>query len=148
MTIGSVLTVVCLFALLFYVHKVARAIVADNIMARVAHDLHENVHSMLLGQVRAVTPCRKTSRRWSTLCRWAERSRRRRVVGADDTSAGLGIGGPPPSSRPGRRTSRSVAAVPFPVRVCRPEAPQPSLDIHVRSPAERSQLAERRHRGG
>ncbi|WP_262029202.1 DUF2254 domain-containing protein [Microvirga sp. Mcv34] len=46
-TIGSVLTVVCLFALLFYVHKVARAIVADNIVARVAHDLHNNVRSML-----------------------------------------------------------------------------------------------------
>lgn len=46
-TIGSVLTVVCLFALLFYVHKVARAIVADSIVARVANDLHRNVRGML-----------------------------------------------------------------------------------------------------
>ncbi|MFC1457984.1 DUF2254 domain-containing protein [Microvirga arabica] len=46
-TIGSVLTILCLFALLFYVHKVARAIVADSIVARVADDLHNNVHDML-----------------------------------------------------------------------------------------------------
>src|ERR687889_365283 len=46
-TVGSALTVVCLFALLFYVHKVARAIVADSIVARVAHDLHDDVRSML-----------------------------------------------------------------------------------------------------
>jgi uncharacterized membrane protein len=46
-TVGSALTVVCLFALLFYVHKVARAIVADSIVARVAHDLHNGVRSML-----------------------------------------------------------------------------------------------------
>jgi uncharacterized membrane protein len=46
-TIGSALTVICLFALLFYVHKVARAIVADSVVARVAEDLHNNVHDML-----------------------------------------------------------------------------------------------------
>jgi len=46
-TVGSALTVVCLFALLFYVHKVARAIVADSIVARVARDLHNDVRSML-----------------------------------------------------------------------------------------------------
>lgn len=46
-TIGSALTVVCLFALLFYVHKIARAIVADSIVARVAGDLHEAVRGML-----------------------------------------------------------------------------------------------------
>jgi len=46
-TIGSVLTVACLFALLFYVHKIARAIVADNIVARVAGDLHDAIHGML-----------------------------------------------------------------------------------------------------
>lgn len=46
-TVGSALTVVCLFALLFYVHKVARAIVADSIVARVAHDLHDRIGSML-----------------------------------------------------------------------------------------------------
>src|SRR5215207_2666553 len=33
-TIGSALTVICLFALLFYVHKIARAIIADSIVAR------------------------------------------------------------------------------------------------------------------
>ncbi|SCY93494.1 Predicted membrane protein [Microvirga guangxiensis] len=56
-TIGSVLTIVCLFALLFYVHKVARAIVADSIVARVAHDLHHSIDSMLQkegGAARAV----------------------------------------------------------------------------------------------
>jgi uncharacterized membrane protein len=46
-TIGSALTVVCLFALLFYVHKIARAIIADSIVARVAGDLHNDIHSML-----------------------------------------------------------------------------------------------------
>ncbi|MGO4573296.1 DUF2254 domain-containing protein [Microvirga sp. 2TAF3] len=46
-TIGSALTVVCLFALLFYVHKVARAIVADNIIAQVADDLHRAIRDML-----------------------------------------------------------------------------------------------------
>ncbi len=46
-TIASALTVVCLFALLFYVHKVARAIVADSIVARVAHELHDRIGSML-----------------------------------------------------------------------------------------------------
>ncbi len=46
-TIGSVLTVVCLFALLFYVHKIARAIIADSIVARVAGDLHNDIRSML-----------------------------------------------------------------------------------------------------
>jgi uncharacterized membrane protein len=46
-TIGSALTVICLFALLFYVHKIARAIIADSIVARVAGDLHNDIHSML-----------------------------------------------------------------------------------------------------
>jgi uncharacterized membrane protein len=46
-TIASALTVVCLFALLFYVHKVARAIVADSIVAKVAGDLHRTVREML-----------------------------------------------------------------------------------------------------
>ena len=46
-TIGSVLIVVCLFALLFYVHKIARAIVADSIVARVADDLRNNVRGLL-----------------------------------------------------------------------------------------------------
>ena len=46
-TIGSALTVICLFALLFYVHKIARAIIADSIVARVAGDLHNDIRSML-----------------------------------------------------------------------------------------------------
>jgi len=46
-TIGSALTVICLFALLFYVHKIARSIIADNIVAQVAGDLHRNISSML-----------------------------------------------------------------------------------------------------
>lgn len=46
-TVGSALTVVCLFALLFYVHKIARAIIADSIVARVAGDLNDDILSML-----------------------------------------------------------------------------------------------------
>jgi uncharacterized membrane protein len=46
-TVGSVLTVVCLYALLFYVHKIARATVADNVVAQVADDLRRDIHSML-----------------------------------------------------------------------------------------------------
>jgi uncharacterized membrane protein len=46
-TIGSALTVICLFALLFYVHKIARAIIADSIVARVAGDLHNDIRNML-----------------------------------------------------------------------------------------------------
>lgn len=46
-TIGSGLTIVCLFALLFYVHKIARAIVADNVVARVAGDLQNDIRSIL-----------------------------------------------------------------------------------------------------
>jgi uncharacterized membrane protein len=46
-TAGSALTVVCLFALLFYVHKIAGAIIADNIVARVAEDLHRDIRGIL-----------------------------------------------------------------------------------------------------
>jgi len=46
-TIGSALTIVCLFALLFYVHKIARSIIADNIVTRVAADLHRNIRDIL-----------------------------------------------------------------------------------------------------
>ncbi len=46
-SLGSALTVVCLFALLFYVHKIARAIIADSIVARVAGDLHKDIRNML-----------------------------------------------------------------------------------------------------
>ncbi|MFG1496603.1 DUF2254 domain-containing protein [Saccharospirillum sp. HFRX-1] len=37
--IASVLSVLCLFALLFYVHKVARSIIADTLVTEVANDL-------------------------------------------------------------------------------------------------------------
>lgn len=46
-TVGSALTIVCLFALLFYVHKVARSIIADNIVAQGASDLHRNIRDIL-----------------------------------------------------------------------------------------------------
>ncbi|WP_414476036.1 DUF2254 domain-containing protein [Microvirga sp. M2] len=46
-TVGSALTIVCLLALLFYVHKVARSIMVDNIVAQVARDLHHNIRDML-----------------------------------------------------------------------------------------------------
>jgi uncharacterized membrane protein len=46
-TVGSVLTVTCLFALLFYIHKIARAIIADNVIARVAEDLYRDIRSIL-----------------------------------------------------------------------------------------------------
>ena len=55
-TIGSVLTVVCLFALLFYVHKIARAIIADSIVARVAGDLHNDIRSMLPAEANETAP--------------------------------------------------------------------------------------------
>ena len=38
-TIGSVLTAICLFALLFHIHKVARSIIADEVVQRVAGEL-------------------------------------------------------------------------------------------------------------
>jgi uncharacterized membrane protein len=46
-TVGSALTIVCLFALLFYVHKVARSIMVDSIVAQVARGLHRNIRDML-----------------------------------------------------------------------------------------------------
>jgi uncharacterized membrane protein len=55
-TIGSILTIVCLFALLFYIHKVARSIIADNIVAQVAEDLHSNIRDMLPDGADAAEP--------------------------------------------------------------------------------------------
>jgi len=46
-TIGSALTIACLFALLFYVHKIARSIIADNVVERVAGDLRRDLSGML-----------------------------------------------------------------------------------------------------
>lgn len=42
-TIGSVLTAICLFALLFHIHKVARSIIADEVVKRVANDLESAI---------------------------------------------------------------------------------------------------------
>ena len=47
-TVASVLTVLCLFALLFYVHKIARSIVADTAVKRVATELRDATRDMLL----------------------------------------------------------------------------------------------------
>jgi uncharacterized membrane protein len=55
-TIGSALTIVCLFALLFYVHKIARSIIADNVVAQVAGDLHRNIAGMLKDAEEAAQP--------------------------------------------------------------------------------------------
>lgn len=46
-TVGGVLTVLCLFALMFYVDKVARWIIADNIVEEVSGNLRKNIHEML-----------------------------------------------------------------------------------------------------
>ncbi|MBM6583591.1 MULTISPECIES: DUF2254 domain-containing protein [Microvirga] len=46
-TAGSILTAICILALLFYVHKIARAIIADSVVARVAANLHKNIRSIL-----------------------------------------------------------------------------------------------------
>jgi uncharacterized membrane protein len=46
-TLGSVLTLICLFALLFYIHKIARSIVADNIVEAVSQILRKDVKDIL-----------------------------------------------------------------------------------------------------
>lgn len=46
-TVGGGLTVLCLFALLFYVDKVARWIIADNIVEEVSGHLRTSIHEML-----------------------------------------------------------------------------------------------------
>lgn len=60
-TAASVLTVVCLFALLFYVHKIARAIIADNAVDTVYRALVRDLESML--------PARATNERPQALLR-------------------------------------------------------------------------------
>lgn len=58
-TVGSVLTIICLLALLFYVHKIARAIIADNVVARVAGDLGSDIRGILpegAGKTEAALP--------------------------------------------------------------------------------------------
>lgn len=46
-TVASGLTVACLFALLFYVHKIARSIIADTVVERVGRDLRQTVRATL-----------------------------------------------------------------------------------------------------
>jgi uncharacterized membrane protein len=46
-TVASALTLVCLFALLFYVHKIARSIIADTMVNRVATELISSVGAMM-----------------------------------------------------------------------------------------------------
>lgn len=45
-TVATALVGICLFALLFYVHKVARSIVADTVIDHVASDLSDHVSSL------------------------------------------------------------------------------------------------------
>ena len=64
-TVGSMLTAICLLALLFYVHKIARAIIADNVVTRVAGDLHNDIRSILpedAGETEHALPDLRTSR--------------------------------------------------------------------------------------
>jgi uncharacterized membrane protein len=46
-TVASVLTILSLFALLFYVHKIAHSIVADTVVERVSHQLLDSIEAML-----------------------------------------------------------------------------------------------------
>jgi uncharacterized membrane protein len=46
-TAGSVLTILCLLALLFYIHKVARSIIADNVIDSVAQGFRNTLRDIL-----------------------------------------------------------------------------------------------------
>ncbi len=46
-TAGSALTVACLITLLFYLHKVARSIIADNVVETAANELSKNIDDIL-----------------------------------------------------------------------------------------------------
>jgi uncharacterized membrane protein len=46
-TVGGVLTILCLFALMFYVDKVARSIIADNVVERVSRHLLKAIRDSL-----------------------------------------------------------------------------------------------------
>ena len=46
-TAVGVLTILCLFALLFYLDKVARSIIADNVVERVSRHLRQSIRDML-----------------------------------------------------------------------------------------------------
>ena len=46
-TTGTILTVLCLMALLFYIHKIARSIIADNVVEVVASELQGTIHRIM-----------------------------------------------------------------------------------------------------
>jgi uncharacterized membrane protein len=46
-TIASALTVVCLFSLLFYIHKIGRSIIADTVVNEVSHDVRHDLANLL-----------------------------------------------------------------------------------------------------
>jgi uncharacterized membrane protein len=46
-TVGSGLTIICLITLLFYLHKIARSILADNVIEMAADDLTRNARDIL-----------------------------------------------------------------------------------------------------
>jgi uncharacterized membrane protein len=46
-TVASALTVLCVFALLFYIHKIARSIIADNVVEAAAMSLRRDVRQIL-----------------------------------------------------------------------------------------------------
>ncbi|WP_137389028.1 DUF2254 domain-containing protein [Rhodoligotrophos defluvii] len=46
-TTASVLTILCLLALLFYIHKIARSIIADNVVEAVSQELQETLRHIL-----------------------------------------------------------------------------------------------------
>ncbi len=46
-TAASLLTILCLLALLFYIHKIARSIIADNVVEAVAREFRHTLHDLL-----------------------------------------------------------------------------------------------------
>ena len=50
-TFGTALTILCLFALLFYIHKIARSIISDTVVREVAGSLRETVAATLVDHV-------------------------------------------------------------------------------------------------
>ncbi len=55
-TAASALTVTCLFALLFYIHKIARSIIADNVVESVAGSLRRDLRGILSDEARPDQP--------------------------------------------------------------------------------------------
>ena len=58
-TIGSALALLCVFVLLFFVHHLARTIIADSVIQRVGLDLDESIRSLLPdagASVQAISP--------------------------------------------------------------------------------------------